>query len=130
MKSLILGLIGAIWNLIIYFVLDFLLGMVGAKYEMREAAEMLMNFYLWLAIFNALFAILSMKWKGAATFLTIIAVLSLMSGVGFIAAIFDFIAASACKNKFAKKKQDELEAKIAALEAATAAAQKQNNDAE
>ena len=128
MKSLILGLIGAVWNFVIYFVLDFLLGMVGAKYEMRELAEMLMNFYLWLGIANALFAVLSVKWKGAATFLTIIAVLSLMSGVGFIAAIFDFIAASACKNKFAKKKQDELEAKIAALEAATAAAQKNDEE--
>ena len=128
MKSLILGLIGAVWNFVIYFVLDFLLGMVGAKYEMREIAEMLMNFYLWLGIANVLFAVLSVKWKGAATFLTIIAVLSLMSGVGFIAAIFDFIAASACKNKFANKKQKELEAKIAALEAATAAAQKNDEE--
>ena len=121
MKSLILGLIGAAWNFIIYFVLDFLLGMVGAKYEMRELAEMLMNFYLILAIVNVLFAVLSLKWKGAAGFLTFIAILSLMSGVGFVAAIFDFIAASACKSKFAKKKQKELEDKIAALEAAQAA---------
>lgn len=127
MKSLILGILGSIWNVLVALVLAFLLNMVGDDYEMRDAANALKTFYFVVAGLNFLFAVLSVKWKGAAGFLTFIAVLSLMSGVGFLAAIFDFIAASACKNKFANKKQKELEAKIAALEAATAA---KNNDAE
>ena len=132
MKSLILGIIGAVFNFLVYFVFDFLLGMVAGsnavQKDVLEMAEMLRKFYLILSIANLFFAILSVKWKGAAGFLTFIAVLSLMTGIGFIGAIFDFIAASACKSKFAKKKQKELEAKIAALEAATAAAQKNDEE--
>ena len=120
MKSLILGIIGSILNFAVYGLCNFIANWFGPNNALGDVAAFLSTAYLIIGVLNIVFAILSIKWKGASGFLTLVAILDLLSGAGFLSAIFNFIAASACKNRFAKMKQKELEEKVAALEAAQA----------
>ena len=125
-KGWICGIIAVVLNLLLGLFLnwacDFLASTGDPEYvQTAMLGAYLAKFYIGLAVANALVVFWASKKQAGSVFLIIIGILSFMSGVGFVAAILNIVAATGFNSarKMAKM-QAELDAAKAAAAEATA----------
>ena len=98
-KGWICGIIAVVLNLLLGLFLnwacDFLAGTGDPEFAQTAVlGAYLAKFYIGLAVVNALVVFWASKKKAGSVFLIIVGILSFMSGVGFVAAILNIVAAT------------------------------------